>query len=599
MLFFSPAVAFPQAERTNSPAMFFLSEAGIVDNRESEEIITDIDNARNLKGDLFYLSQYVKGHLLLSSGKMRLAISVEDEILAGAKVSADCMAKIAGDLIMADVLFFNDMYEQAADSYIAAVCEMKKKLPDLSGGESPEIVRGLVIYLTMRIEECAFRSGKEIRDDLSFSMVNSPEYIQTSSLPQKMIIAALSSFHHLRGGDTVAARKNYFETVRYASALMDSAVFQCFLVQYKACYDYALGDYEKVLRAFYGEADIHALGHKRYLLFTRICASAEMHLGNKEKAVKLYDKALACSDSLQYSGYFAEIADVYGKYESDSMIYGEELAKKRYMIYIISGVTILIILLVIMSYYTFSETKRIKLSRRKLDCAVYNAEYSVKKRDFFISDMSHEIRTPLNAVSGFSQLLFSSGEIDEKEAREYCRYLMENAENMKRLFMDMKDLSEMENGPEFHYSSFDAVSLCRHAVRTMEASYLHTARFEFSSGEEKLLMVSDERRLRQVLMNLLVNANKFTSEGSIRLVLVNSKSDAVFTVEDTGCGIDPDKKDFIFERFAKLDEYTQGFGLGLSICRDIIQRMGGSIFLDGSYIKGARFVVTLPLINYV
>ena len=118
----------------------------------------------------------------------------------------------------------------------------------------------------------------------------------------------------------------------------------------------------------------------------------------------------------------------------------------------------------------------------------------------------------------------------------------------------------------------------------------------FITSLDKLTLRTDESRLQQVLINLLINATKFTTEGNITLTLEKeSETMALFTVTDTGCGIPPEKQNQIFNRFEKLNEGAQGTGLGLSICQLIIEQIGGKIWIDPEYTGGARFRFTHPI----
>ena len=118
----------------------------------------------------------------------------------------------------------------------------------------------------------------------------------------------------------------------------------------------------------------------------------------------------------------------------------------------------------------------------------------------------------------------------------------------------------------------------------------------FVTSLEELKIETDDSRLQQVLINLLINATKFTAEGAITLKLEKESDDmALFSVTDTGCGIPKEKQAHIFQRFEKLDENAQGSGLGLSICQLIIEQIGGRIWIDPDYDEGSRFLFTLPI----
>ena len=146
----------------------------------------------------------------------------------------------------------------------------------------------------------------------------------------------------------------------------------------------------------------------------------------------------------------------------------------------------------------------------------------------------------------------------------------------------------------------DAVVICRNVVETVEKVKQTQAEVRFVTTLESLPLVTDDSRLQQLLINLLINATKFTTEGVITLE-VEKESDtvALFSVTDTGCGIPLEKQKQIFNRFEKLNEGAQGTGLGLSICQLIIEQVGGRIWIDHEYTEGARFMFTHPIIPVV
>ena len=214
--------------------------------------------------------------------------------------------------------------------------------------------------------------------------------------------------------------------------------------------------------------------------------------------------------------------------------------------------------------------------------------------------MSHEIRTPLNALSGFSGIL-TDANIDAATRQQCNEIIQQNSDLLLKLIDDVVDLSSLEIGKmQFHFANNDAVFVCRNVVDTVEKIKQTAASVLFETSLEKLEIYTDEARLQQLLINLLINATKFTTEGSIILSLEKqSEETALFTVTDTGCGIAPEKQGQIFNRFEKLNEGAQGTGLGLSICQLIIEQVGGRIWIDHEYTEGARFMFTHPIIPVV
>ena len=210
--------------------------------------------------------------------------------------------------------------------------------------------------------------------------------------------------------------------------------------------------------------------------------------------------------------------------------------------------------------------------------------------------MSHEIRTPLNALSGFSSIL--TEESIDNETRQQCSdIIQQNSELLLKLINDVIDLSSLEVGKmTFKYEQCDAVAICRNVIDMVEKIKQTNADVRFSTSLRKLELTTDNARLQQLLINLLINSTKFTPQGSIIMELEKQTEDiALFSVTDTGCGITKDNQEKIFNRFEKLNENAQGTGLGLSICQLIIEQLGGRIWIDPDYDKGARFLFTHPI----
>lgn len=239
---------------------------------------------------------------------------------------------------------------------------------------------------------------------------------------------------------------------------------------------------------------------------------------------------------------------------------------------------------------------QLELMRRELMESKEKAETSDKLKSAFLANMSHEIRTPLNALSGFSSILTEES-IDNDTRRQCNDIIQQNSELLLKLINDVIDLSSLDPGKlTFNFKECDAVNTCRNVIDTVEKVKQTQAGVSFITSLDKLTLRTDESRLQQVLINLLINATKFTTEGNITLTLEKeSETMALFTVTDTGCGIPPEKQNQIFNRFEKLNEGAQGTGLGLSICQLIIEQIGGKIWIDPEYTGGARFRFTHPI----
>ena len=220
------------------------------------------------------------------------------------------------------------------------------------------------------------------------------------------------------------------------------------------------------------------------------------------------------------------------------------------------------------------------------------AEAASRAKTAFIQSMTHEIRTPLNAIGGFTQVLAIPGiELPEAERADICQRIQEGTRQLTNILDDLIQISDLESKTELppavdYYPSIIAAQAIE-LVRPMVADGIvleNRCRIP-----DELMVCTHPNMLQTALGKLLDNAAKFTQEGSITLITELNDNELHFTVQDTGPGIPAVKSDFIFERFAKLDSFIQGTGLGLSVARMIAERLGGTLTLDTSYTAGAKF----------
>ena len=218
----------------------------------------------------------------------------------------------------------------------------------------------------------------------------------------------------------------------------------------------------------------------------------------------------------------------------------------------------------------------------------------------FLNNMSHEIRTPLNAIVGFSDMLANEPEFSNEERQEFVDIINTNTKLLLKLVGDVLELSRIESGNLSF--TFQRESVCRlldDVYQTHSLLIRPPLQFLKDFPPEDVQVNVDPMRLTQVLTNFLNNANKFTKEGSIQLgyCCPSGMSEVHLYVEDTGIGIPHSEQKMIFERFYKRSEFSQGVGLGLSICVLIVEKMGGRIELRSEEGRGSRFTVVLPCIE--
>lgn len=218
----------------------------------------------------------------------------------------------------------------------------------------------------------------------------------------------------------------------------------------------------------------------------------------------------------------------------------------------------------------------------------------------FLNNMSHEIRTPLNAIVGFSDMLANEPEFSDEERQEFVDIINTNTKLLLKLVGDVLELSRIESGNlSFIFQRESVRQLLDDVYQTHSLLIQPPLQFLKDFPPEDVQVNVDPMRLTQVLTNFLNNANKFTKEGSIQLgyCCPSGMSEVHLYVEDTGIGIPHSEQKMIFECFYKRSEFSQGVGLGLSICVLIVEKMGGRIELRSEEGRGSRFTVVLPCIE--
>lgn len=242
-----------------------------------------------------------------------------------------------------------------------------------------------------------------------------------------------------------------------------------------------------------------------------------------------------------------------------------------------------------------------KTTEDRLRAARNKAQESDRLKSAFLANMSHEIRTPLNAIVGFSNLLTEEGaDFSREEAREYADLIRRNCEHLILLVSDIIDISRIETGTmEYCFAEQPLNQLLSEIHGSHAARVPEGVAFNLLLPSEDVMIETDAQRLRQALGNLLDNAEKFTSRGHIDIGYTLSKNCEYVElfVSDTGCGIQADLQEKIFERFYKVDTFVRGTGLGLSLCRTLVEQLGGTLTVSSRPKEGSQFTLRLPILH--
>ena len=281
----------------------------------------------------------------------------------------------------------------------------------------------------------------------------------------------------------------------------------------------------------------------------------------------------------------------------EMMIYEAERDVVRTRFYLMSAVIILLALLTIALFY-ITQTRRRHL--KELRKAYDQVLESDKMKTAFIQNISHEVRTPLNIIGGFSQVI-ANPDLDPniEERREIARMTQKNARLITMLIDEMLLVSLNENSEEAKKENqVEINNLMRGVMKEAEDDLSDKTTIQYDTTlADDFTILTNEYMLSIVINAIVDNAVKYTPEGTITLKAAKpSDTELALTVEDTGCGVPAAEAEHIFERFVKLDTFKEGIGLGLPLCRMLIEKLGGTVRLDTTYTQGACFVVTLPIL---
>lgn len=366
--------------------------------------------------------------------------------------------------------------------------------------------------------------------------------------------------------------------------------------------DYYLqtGEYAKALVTYQQVFDILVkngfVPPTSYRIFGQIYAAQKEY----QKAIDNYKHAFQLSDSLSSAtedisvGEFATILDM-----EHLNLENKELIQKNQEIQLENRQRLIILLCVIVAsiaFMFFREVRLNKVLRRAKD-----AEQSASRmKTEFIQNMSHEIRTPLNSIVGFSQILSASISAKDEESKEYTNIIEQGSNHLIQLVDNVLELASLDSGTPIPTDTQTEINkLCQQWMESAKSLPKPGVALSYQSEQKEFYLHTNPGRLSQVVLHLLSNAARFTEKGSITLYWHThpKKKQLIISITDTGIGIPQDKQDFVFERFAKIDTFSKGTGLGLALGRLIMERMGGNLILDTTYTEGCRFILTLPLLE--
>lgn len=555
------------------------------DSLNADGLLSQLDESQR------YYTYFELERILIKSslfrGEIRMAIAQSDQMYSKARALAYPFGNALALNAMGEVYSYTGRLREAGAAY-----EESLRLLDGMDGEDVHIRMLLVelIDYNLRIRNVNGASRYLARLNL---------YPEDRLSPLELAMRHISNAScQLFKGDLKAASHCLVQIGQLEAQLIPE--IRQYLLIIDARYLVATGAHEAALTAYndFLQTEYARINHNIYKEALLEKADLLVKMGNKEEAYGQYGKVFSYIKTSFEKNYPKEIDRLCTRFQADQLAYQNERDRIVSMRFYLAGIIVSVLFLIFLLVLGWKKIFRLKRSQIRQEAMKEKAVQAIQRKNMFLSNMSHEVRTPLNAIVGFSAVLTDEDEsFDDESRREFSEIIKVNSFQLLKLINDILDFSDFENDNiTFNIRTHDAVKLCNEVVETVMASRKLEVEMRFDTDLSVLMLDTDDARLRQVLINLLVNAAKFTEQGSIVLELkMADAGTALFSVTDTGCGIPPEKQHLIFERFEKLNDFVQGSGLGLSICQLIVKYMNGKLWVDSGYTRGARFCFTHPL----
>lgn len=555
------------------------------DSLNADGLLSQLDESQR------YYTYFELERILIKSslfrGEIRMAIAQSDQMYSKARALAYPFGNALALNAMGEVYSYTGRLREAGTAY-----EESLRLLDGMDGEDVHIRMLLVelIDYNLRIRNVNGASRYLARLNL---------YPEDRLSPLELAMRHISNAScQLFKGDLKAASHCLVQIGQLEAQLIPE--IRQYLLIIDARYLVATGEHEAALTAYndFLQTEYARINHNIYKEALLEKADLLVKMGNKEEAYGQYGKVFSYIKTSFEKNYPEEIDRLCTRFQADQLAYQNERDRIVSMRFYLAGIIVSVLFLIFLLVLGWKKIFRLKRSQMRQEAMKEKAVQAIQRKNMFLSNMSHEVRTPLNAIVGFSAVLTDEDEsFDDESRREFSEIIKVNSFQLLKLINDILDFSDFENDNiTFNIRTHDAVKLCNEVVETVMASRKLEVEMRFDTDLSVLMLDTDDARLRQVLINLLVNAAKFTEQGSIVLELkMADAGTALFSVTDTGCGIPPEKQHLIFERFEKLNDFVQGSGLGLSICQLIVKYMNGKLWVDSGYTRGARFCFTHPL----
>lgn len=458
--------------------------------------------------------------------------------------------------------------------------------------------------------------------DTALVALRKAEKLPMSSAYQRFTVDKSFALYYIQTGDLRAARQR-LDTIEQAFRTDPKlATYRSGLYYLQGAYYKAAGDYRRALDVVLRSQRDTVLVKTDYAYYSLSHELADIYyrMGDMARAAENYRVYVRAADSVHRQEVrnatedFSGLLEL-GRLQSETRELQLDLQRRRlhgtYLVILLLGCALLAggaLFARIMRLnrrlkaseaLVTEQNEHLVAAGEELRAAKERAEQVSSLKTNFIQNMSHEVRTPLNSIVGFSQVLASQYRNDPS-AGEYASIIETNSQNLLRLIDDVLDISFLDQTDGLPANDRREMnSCCRECADNVAREVGEGISVQCELSSENPVVRTDIRRVVQVLNHLLHNAVKFTEKGSISLSYTCLPQQGIlrFAVTDTGPGIPAKMREEVFERFVKLDAFSQGSGLGLPVCRVIADKLGGRLYVDPDYTGGCRMIFEIPFLE--
>lgn len=478
------------------------------DSLNADGLLSQLDESQR------YYTYFELERILIKSslfrGEIRMAIAQSDQMYSKARALAYPFGNALALNAMGEVYSYTGRLREAGVAY-----EESLRLLDGMDGEDVHIRMLLVelIDYNLRIRNVNGASRYLARLNL---------YPEDRLSPLELAMRHISNAScQLFKGDLKAASHCLVQIGQLETQLIPE--IRQYLLIIDARYLVATGEHEAALTAYndFLQTEYARINHNIYKEALLEKADLLVKMGNKEEAYGQYGKVFSYIKTSFEKNYPKEIDRLCTRFQADQLAYQNERDRIVSMRFYLAGIIVSVLFLIFLLVLGWKKIFRLKRSQMRQEAMKEKAVQAIQRKNMFLSNMSHEVRTPLNAIVGFSAVLTDEDEsFDDESRREFSEIIKVNSFQLLKLINDILDFSDFENDNiTFNIRTHDAVKLCNEVVETVMASRKLEVEMRFDTDLSVLMLDTDDARLRQVLINLLVNATKFTEQGSIVLEL--------------------------------------------------------------------------------